>query len=105
MKRTTHGAAVSLMLPWVVRFNGETCESLYSELVEAATGTPASESLARRLEALRAAGGLPATLREVGVATGDLPGLARLAATQWTAAFNPRPTGETELRSLYEAAY
>ncbi len=100
-----HGAAVMLMLPWVVRFNGEICEPLYRELIEAPPGVPASESLARRLEALRAAGDLPATLRQVGVAAADLTGLARLAATQWTAAFNPRPAGEPELRRLYEAAF
>ena len=100
-----HGAAVMLMLPWVVRFNGATCEPLYRELTREPPGAFASELLARRLETLRAAGGLPATLREAGVARAGLDELARLAATQWTAAFNPRPVGEVELRSLYESAY
>ena len=99
-----HGAAVMLMLPWVVRFNGEACEPLYRRLHgNGAAG--GAEPLARRLEVLRAAGGQPSTLREVGVQRADLAGLARLAAQQWTAAFNPRPVGERELGSLYEAAW
>ncbi len=100
----THGAAVMLMLPWVVRFNGAVCETLYRELTGSASAA-ASEALARRLETLRAAGGLPATLREVDVERGDLPPLARLATSEWTAGFNPRPVGEEEVRRLYEAAY
>ena len=110
-----HGAAVMLMLPWVVRFNGEQCEPLYRELTVNDTGAgadptfndtqSAAETLALRLETLRAAGGLPESLRDTGVARAELPDLARLAATQWTARFNPRPVGAEELRSLYEAAW
>ena len=101
----THGAAVLLMLPWVVRFNGAACEPLYRELAGGDAGPDAAVTLARRLETLRASGGLPATLREVGVRRAELPELARLAAVQWTARFNPRPVGADELRRLYEAAY
>ena len=100
----THGVAVMLMLPWVVRFNGEACEPLYRELTGNDAET-ADVTLARRLETLRRAGGLPSTLREADVERSDLPELARLATTQWTARFNPRPVGEEEFRSLYEAAY
>jgi alcohol dehydrogenase len=110
-----HGAAVLLMLPWVVRFNGEACEPLYRELMAAGNGarpepiasgsTAAAEALARRLERLRTAGGLPARLREVGVLRQELPELARLAAVEWTAGFNPRPAGARELERLYEAAW
>lgn len=99
----THGAAVMLMLPWVVRFNGARCEPLYRELTGLAAG--ASEALARRLEELRTAGGLPAKLGEIGVGRNELDELARLAAAQWTAGFNPRPVGADELRELYEAAW
>ncbi len=110
-----HGAAVLLMLPWVVRFNGAACAPLYRELIGAGNGAPneptagdstaAAEALALRLEELRAAGGLPARLREVGVARQELAELARLAALQWTAGFNPRPVDARELERLYEAAW
>ena len=71
-------------------------------------GAVPSTGTGKRVEVgrvLRAAGGQPATLREVGIERAALPTLARLAAQQWTAGFNPRPVGETELRSLYEAAW
>jgi alcohol dehydrogenase len=99
-----HGAAVMLMLPWVVRFNGEVCEPLYGELIGDGGGG-ATAALAGRLETLRAVGQLPGSLREAGVERADLAELARLAAGQWTAGFNPRPVGHEELRSLYESAY
>jgi alcohol dehydrogenase len=100
----THGAAVMLMLPTVVRFNGDSCEALYRELTGDDT-QDAVDRLAHRLETLRGSGGLPATLREAGVGRSDLPALARLAARQWTARFNPRPVGEPQLRRLYEEAW
>jgi hypothetical protein len=31
--------------------------------------------------------------------------MARIAATQWTATFNPRKVGEAELLSIYQAAF
>jgi alcohol dehydrogenase len=99
-----HGAAVMLMLPAVVRYNGAECSELYGELT-GEDGSQAAERLARRLERLRELAALPATLRQVGVAREELPKLARLAAIQWTAAFNPRPLGAAELRSLYESVY
>ncbi len=86
-----------------MRFNGESCEPLYRELIGNGS-TTAAETLASRLETLRAAAGLPATLRQAGITEGDLGGLAELAAGQWTAGFNPRPVGVAELRRLYEAA-
>ncbi|HEY2291038.1 MAG TPA: iron-containing alcohol dehydrogenase [Thermoanaerobaculia bacterium] len=97
-----HGAAVGLMLPHVVRFNGETAPSgeLYGNLL---AGGPLP--LARRIEDLRAAAGLPARLRDCGVDAGSLPDLAGEAARQWTASFNPRPVDAAALRSLYEAAF
>jgi alcohol dehydrogenase len=50
-------------------------------------------------------GRLPATLSEIGVAPGDLPGLADAAATQWTGTFNPRPFDRNAALYLYEQAF
>jgi alcohol dehydrogenase len=47
---------------------------------------------------------LTTTLSECGVSGGILPLLAEEAAQQWTARFNPRPVGDAEILSLYEAA-
>jgi alcohol dehydrogenase len=99
-----HGVAVGLMLPHVVRFNGEAgaARDGYRELLDG-PGGPAA--LAQRIEALRAGARLPVSLRDCGVDAASLPGLAEEAARQWTATFNPRPVDAAALLSLYEAAF
>lgn len=89
-----HGAAVGLMLPHVVRFNGE---ERYRDLF--------AGGLASRIEDLRAVAGLPDRLRDCGVDGASLPLLADEASRQWTAGFNPRPVDAAALLSLYEAAF
>jgi len=102
----THGIAVSLMLPRVIRFNSPIANELYADL----TGWPkkstgAAEHLCERVVQLAAAAGLPQQLRECRVEKSVLPELAKAAATQWTVKFNPRPVTEVELLELYEAAF
>jgi alcohol dehydrogenase len=111
-----HGVAVALTLPHVVRWNGAPAASgdgggPAEEAAEAGAayatldGCASSEMLAARIEELRAAAGLPERLREVGVEASALRALAREAARQWTAGFNPRPAGEEALLRLYEQAF
>jgi alcohol dehydrogenase class IV len=107
--RTTHGVAIAVMLPHVVRWNAEDAaiRQRYSELLAAAglsDGANAGESLAAHLEALARAGNLPRTLREIGVSADDLPDLSQDAATQWTGTFNPRPFDASAALTLYERA-
>ena len=106
---TTHGVAIAVMLPHVVRWNAHYVGSQYAGLIgwrEPPTDAgEAAELLARRLEALARAGGLPATLRELGVPRDALPALAADAATQWTGTFNPRPFDAAAALALYERAY
>ncbi len=106
---TTHGVAIALLLPHVVRWNGPVVGARYAELL-AATGRRASEAeaagaLAARLEALAVAGDLPRGLRSVGVPEADLPVLAAEAAQQWTGRYNPRPFDGAAAQELYRAAY
>jgi alcohol dehydrogenase len=107
--RVTHGAAIAVMLPHVVRWNAEIVGERYGVLVRdagpAVPGEMSGEVLARRLEQLRAADGLPAGLRALGVARDELPRLAREAAVQMTGGFNPRPFDAAAAERLYEAAY
>jgi alcohol dehydrogenase len=101
-----HGAAVSLGLPGVVRFNGAVAAKRYGELARAAglVAIDPVEAVATRIEELRALAGLPARLPQAGVPAGaPLPELAREAAEQWTGRFNPRPVTEKELLELYES--
>ncbi|MCI0640628.1 MAG: iron-containing alcohol dehydrogenase [Gemmataceae bacterium] len=105
----THGLAIGIMLPHVLRFNGETVGALYADLTEEAglhNGTPdaAAFTLADRITHLLKLAGVPSRLADCGVARSILPLLADEAARQWTARFNPRPVTEKEILGLYEAA-
>lgn len=107
----THGKAIGLMLPHVVRWNKDAVGARYKELAaiaglasDAANETNAVESLARRLEQLRSAGGLPTNLKSIGVSKTDLPKLAEEAAKQWTGGFNPRDWNLEGAMEVYEKA-
>jgi alcohol dehydrogenase len=105
---TTHGMAIGVMLPHVVRWNAGHVGHRYAELLGLATDTPAEEAgerLSARLQTLARAGNLPATLQDLGVPRADLPLLAAAAATQWTGTFNPRPFDAAAGLALYERAY
>jgi alcohol dehydrogenase len=106
-----HGHAVGLMLPHVVRFNGqdETVREIYGRLVvEMGAPTPQEQALsflAARLQELLPLAALPATLAACGVERTALPMLAEEAAKQWTATFNPRPVTSGDFVQFYEAAF
>jgi alcohol dehydrogenase len=105
----THGIAVGILLPHVIRLNTSVVGSLYSDLahdVGLVNGDhgAAGEVLACRITQLMVAADLPTTLRDCGVSPGIFPVLADEAAQQWTGKFNPRPVGEEDLLGLYEAA-
>ncbi len=107
---TSHGAAIAMLLPSVVRWNGPAADDLYHDLVNLASrrdsvsDSPA-EALARRLEQLAAAGGLRGSLSSSGVASTDLVTLASEAAEQWTGNYNPRPFDKSGALEVYEWAY
>jgi len=95
-----HGLAVGVMLPHVVRYNVEHAASNpYADLVEDGM------VLANRLAALFAEANVPSRLREMDVAVEALHGMAEMAATQWTAQFNPVPVDADALLDIYQAAY
>ena len=104
----THGQAVGVMLPHVVRFNGSVCGRAYAELLTdiaiSATADEAGATLADWLTGLLAAAQLKTSLRTCGIDAADVPALAAAAATQWTAGFNPRAVTAVDLADLYEAA-
>jgi len=105
---TTHGDAIAIMLPHVVRWNAVAVGERYADLLRSAGadgGEHPGETLALRLEVLRQAGGLPSSLREAGVLRDDLEALASAAAKQWTGTFNPRPFDATAALELYERAF
>ncbi len=105
----THGIAIGILLPHVVRFNASLVGRLYGDLAHESgmvngDAGAAAEAISRRIRELMSLAGLPTTLAECGVSSGILPVLAEEAAQQWTGRFNPRPVGEPELLPLYQAA-
>jgi alcohol dehydrogenase len=103
----THGVAVALMLPHVVRWNAEVVGPHYADLLDG-PGSPdplAGERLAGELEQVAATCGFPLSLAEAGVRQDALPALAEAAAAQWTGGFNPRPVTRESALALYQAAW
>jgi len=94
---TTHGIAIAVMLPHVVRWNAEMAGDRYEELRP-------GRDLVARLDELARAAGLPRTLGEIGASASDIPALAADAATQWTGTHNPRPFTDLDARRLYQRA-
>jgi alcohol dehydrogenase len=105
----THGVALAILLPHVVRWNGPVAIDGYAALLGSprrrARDSDAAETLARRLEDFAVAGALPSRLSDGGVTEAALPELAELAAQQWTGTFNPRPFDAVGALEIYEAAY
>jgi alcohol dehydrogenase len=95
----THGFAVGLMLPGVIRFNA--AEPAIRTAYETLGLTV--EELIERIESLLRLAGAPKGLRALGIKAQDIPALAALAQKQWTAGFNPRPISETDFATLYAA--
>ena len=106
----THGVAIAVMLPHVIRYNAASIASLYGDLAQDAglceAGDPRSgEQVASHLAELASRAGLPGTLAECGVEKSLIPQMAKEAAQQWTGRFNPRVVDEQSLRELYEGAH
>ncbi len=105
----THGVAVGLMLPHVIRFNAPVVGRLYGELAAdaglcSADDPQAATILADHISHLFANAGLPTSLTACKVTRELIPMMAQAAAAQWTAKFNPRPVDVTILQELYECA-
>ena len=109
---TAHGQAVGLMLPHVIRFNGQRYDDWYRELLQLISDLPGvpspqtgAEGLAAFVTEMVAAAGLETTLEGCGVDAEKVPDLAVQASQQWTGTFNPRPVDQDSLQSLYENAF
>jgi alcohol dehydrogenase len=109
---TAHGQAIAVMLPHVVRFNGEEVAPWYQDLLDSTGGSngfpdpqDGVSGLADFVTDLVAKAGLATRLADCGVERDLLPKLASAATTQWTGRFNPREVNERSFLRLYEEAY
>ena len=106
----THGLAVAIMLPYVVRHNSAGGASPYIGLggspdPSESTRDAKSIDLADRLDTLREDAGLPTSLSEKNIPKDALPDLAQAATDEWTGNFNPRPMSAEDFLAVYEQAY
>ncbi len=102
----THGLSNSMMLAPVLRFNRAHCEAEYARLAEVIFGEAAADALIAGFEALGPSLGLPAKLREIGIAEGDLDVMAHDAMAQTRLLQNnPRAVSEADARAIYAAAW
>ena len=105
----THGVAIAMLLPQVVRWNAPVVGASYRELLRLARGNGSNPddplALALRLEEMAACGSMPSRLRAVGVSKGDLGRLAEAASLQWTGRFNPRPLDRKGALEVYQWAF
>ncbi len=106
----THGQAVGMMLPPVIRFNGEHVGAWYAdlwrdvahtELGQQCDSDSVTQSLSEFVRRLVAMSGLETELDSIGVAKDSVDQLAADATSQWTGTFNPRPLTHEDFRELY----
>lgn len=108
-----HGQAVGVMLPHVIRFNGEEFGDWYDQLNAAGVpggsgripGVAGASGLAALVEEQLRVAGLETDLQACAVQREHIPELAEVAARQWTGQFNPRPVDADILAGLYENAF
>jgi alcohol dehydrogenase len=93
---TTHGHALAMLLPHVVRWNTPAVNGRYADL---------HPELALRLEEMRHAASLPRALGETGVEMDALGELSERAVEQWTGTFNPRKLDAPAAMELYLCAF
>ncbi|MGI9107669.1 MAG: iron-containing alcohol dehydrogenase [Pyrinomonadaceae bacterium] len=106
---TTHGAAIALLLPHVVRWNSPVVAARYGELLLVSHRKidhgDAGETLAARLEELRTAGALDEDLGTMRVSQDEIEMLAQGASRQWTGTFNPRSFDAAAATELYRCVF
>ena len=109
-----HGLSNALVLPHVLRFNALEAAHLYAEIAAEAFPHLAEQqdkqaccsAFVEELAALSARLGLPQRLRDVGIASADLPTLTADAMKQQRLLVNnPRLLNEEDALSIYRAAF
>lgn len=108
----THGIAVGILLPHVVRYNGELSEiaSLYADLASDAElcdsrDQHAPQLLAEYITNLVHESGQPTQLRQCEIDESLFETMAEEAELQWTGQNNPRPVTAESLLELYRCAF
>lgn len=101
----THGYAVGMMLPHVIRYNAEVVGDSYAELATDIGLDGSADALADHITTLLELMGLPRSLSETSFDPDLLSVLAEEATQQWTGRFNPRKIDQAaQFAELYRRA-
>ncbi len=104
----THGQAVGVMLPSVIRFNAQQCQEQYTRLIReiqpAVKNSQAGEALANLLMEWLGKSRLSLSLSELGVQEDTIEDLTADALEQWTGNFNPISLTKENVKHLYLTA-
>ena len=109
---TPHGMANAILLPHVMRFNGQVCPELFTNMGNAMgldmEGLNDSETVERVVEAITNLSkrlGIPQTLSEIGIPKDMIPQLAAQAINDVCTPGNPRDVTVEDIINLYLEAY
>ena len=109
---TPHGLANAIMLPHVLKFNGEVCPDLFRNMgralnldMENLTDEEAVDRVVEAVKELSQKLRIPQTLREVGIPEEMIPALANQAINDPCTPGNPRDVTVDDLIALYKEAY
>ena len=109
---TPHGIANALLLPHVLKFNGQVCPDLFRNMGRALsldmdnlTDQEAVDKVVDAVKELSRKLGIPQTLREVGIPEEMIPALASQAINDPCTPGNPREVTVDDLIALYKEAY
>ena len=109
---TPHGLANAILLPHVLRFNGEECPDLFRNMGRAfgldmdnLSDKEAVEKVVDAVADLSKKVKIPQTLREIGIPEEMLPALANQAINDPCTPGNPRDVSVDDLISIYKEAY
>jgi alcohol dehydrogenase class IV len=106
-----NGIANAIVLPAVIRFNGDTARAAYEKVAAAmglayATGDRLISALTEKCDRLFDTLGVPRRLRDVGIQQSALPEIAALALEDWFLRGNPKAvTHVSELEGILREAW
>ena len=109
---TPHGVANALLLPHVLKFNGQVCPELFRNMGKTIgldmNNTSDEEAVNKVVEAVKSLSiklGIPQTLREIGIPEEMLPALANQAINDPCTPGNPRDVTVEDIIAIYKEAY
>lgn len=109
---TPHGVANALLLPHVLKFNGQVCPELFRNMGNAfgldMANTTDEEAIQKVVDAVKELSiklHIPQTLKEIGIPKEMLPTLAEQALHDACTPGNPREVTKEDILALYKEAY